>query len=83
MVQITVDQDACRGCEMCVEICPVDVYTFDDSKAKAVVSIPENCIACLSCMYVCPSEAIEMQDYHVVKNFYRDIEFSRRMERFL
>ena len=83
MVNINIDLDACRGCEMCVEICPVDVYTFDQESAKAAVAIPENCIACLSCVYLCPSEAIEMEDFHVVKNFYRDIEFSRRMEKFL
>ena len=32
---------------------------------------------------VCPSGALRHDDYHVVKNFYRDLVFSRRMERFL
>jgi Fe-S-cluster-containing hydrogenase component 2 len=43
----------------------------------------EDCIACLSCAYLCPSGALTHSDYPVVKNFYRDIDFSRRMEHFL
>ena len=43
----------------------------------------EDCIACLSCRYECPSGAISQTDYHVVKNFYRDLTFVKNMERFL
>ena len=82
-VKTEIREKACRGCEICVDICPLEVFTFDNEKQVAVVTKPDNCIACLSCNYGCPSGAIVQSGYHVVKNFYRDMEFSRRLERFL
>jgi len=38
---------------------------------------------CLSCAYLCPSGALDHTDDRVVRNFYRDLDFSQRMERFL
>lgn len=83
MVFVAIDQDACRGCRLCRDECPVQVIKFDDAQEKALVATPEDCIACLSCAYICPSGAIRLADYHVVKNFYRDTSFSRRAEKFL
>ena len=83
MVSMTVREDACRGCEMCVDVCPTDVLSFKTDNRKAVVERVEDCIACLSCSYLCPSGAISHESYHEVKNFYRDLDFSLRFERFL
>lgn len=82
-VEITVHEQACRGCEMCVDICPTKVFEFDGEKRLCTVSHAEDCIACLTCAYICPSGAITHDNYHMVKNFYRDIEFSKRMGKFL
>ena len=68
---------------MCVDICPTDVFRFDEAKKLAVVETIEDCIACMSCAYICPSKAFTHTDYYAVKNFYRDINFSRRVGRFL
>ena len=68
---------------MCVDVCPTDVFVFDSEAAKAKVAEVEDCIECLSCAYICPSGAITHTDYHVVKNFFRDVSFSRRIESFL
>jgi NAD-dependent dihydropyrimidine dehydrogenase PreA subunit len=83
MVRIEIDTRACRGCQMCVDICPTKVFDFDAAEAKARVREAADCIACLSCRYLCPSGAIAQEDYPVVKNFYRDLEFVGRLERFL
>lgn len=82
-VEISVHEQACRGCEMCVDVCPTRVFEFDAEKRLCVVKHAEDCIACLSCNYICPSGAITQSNYHVVKNFYRDLEFSKRMGKFL
>ncbi len=82
-VEIMVHDQACRGCEMCVEICPTKVFGFDEDKRLCTVEHAEDCIACLSCAYICPSGAITHGNYHQVKNFYRDVEFSKRMGKFL
>lgn len=83
MVQIEIREQACRGCRMCVDVCPTQVFEYDEAAHLARVRVREDCIACLSCAYLCPSGALTHADYPVVRNFYRDIDFSRRMERFL
>ncbi len=82
-VEITVHDQACRGCEICVDICPTKVFRFNEEKRLCEVDHAEDCIACLSCAYLCPSGAISHANYHAVKNFYRDREFSQRMGKFL
>jgi ferredoxin len=83
MLTMTIRDEACRGCEMCVDVCPTDVVEFNQSTKKATVKKVEDCIACLSCAYLCPSGAVTHENYHEVKNFYRDLDFSLRFERFL
>ena len=82
-VKIEIQESACRACRLCVEVCPTKVFTFDEGKARATLGEAEDCIACLSCAYDCPSGAIRHADYHEVKNFYRDLNFCQRMEKFL
>ncbi len=83
MLRIEIHDKACRGCQMCVDICPTDVFAFDDMTMKASVKTVEDCIACLSCSYLCPSHAITHFEYHITKNFYRDREFTDRIGKFL
>ncbi len=49
-----INQDDCIGCEICVEICPVDCIYMEDS--KAVIDL-KNCIRCGKCHEVCPQDA--------------------------
>lgn len=83
MLEMTINDKACRGCQLCLDVCPTECFSFDTNTGKAGVAIIENCIACLSCAFICPSGAINHKNIHEVKNFYRNIEFSRRMEKFL
>ena len=83
MVNIEIRTEACRGCQICSEICPLDVFHFDFNELVAKVKTPSNCIACLSCSYRCPSGAISLSNYHVVKNYYRDLSTSKRMGKIL
>jgi ferredoxin len=83
VLQIEIREQACRGCRMCVEVCPTKVFDYDEAKSVATLHEVQDCIACLSCAYLCPSGALTHADYPVVKNFYRDVAFSQRMERFL
>ena len=83
MLEMTIHDKACRGCRLCLDVCPTECFVFDEETQKAVVSSVDNCIACLSCAFICPAGAITHKDHHVVANFYRNIYFSRRMEKFL
>ncbi|OGT98373.1 MAG: ferredoxin [Geobacteraceae bacterium GWC2_48_7] len=82
-LDIAVHEQSCRGCELCIDICPTKVFELDEEKSLCVVKHVEDCIACLSCAYICPSNAISHTDYHAVKNFYRDAQFCQRMGKFL
>ena len=82
-LQIAVHEQSCRGCELCVDICPTKVFEMDKEKRSCSVKHVEDCIACLSCTFVCPSQAISHTDFHLVKNFYRDEDFCKKMEKFL
>ena len=83
MIRVEIREAGCRGCQMCVDVCPTDVFVFLEAEMRAVVQDEENCIGCLSCAFDCPSGAVTHADVPLVKNFYRDLEFQARMERFL
>ncbi len=83
MLEMTINDKACRGCQLCLDVCPTSCFSYDSVTCKAAVAIVENCIACLSCAFICPAGAITHHGHHEVKNFYRNIQFSRRMEKFL
>lgn len=80
---LTIKEDACRGCQFCIDICPTDVFTFDEAAFVARVREVDDCIACLSCAYICPSVAIDHQEFHVVQNYYRDLSYVKKLEKFL
>jgi 2-oxoglutarate ferredoxin oxidoreductase subunit delta len=57
--QHLINRDWCKGCGICVAMCPKDVLVLDgDDKAKA--AHPEKCIACKLCEKICPDLAIEV-----------------------
>ena len=83
MLELEIHEKSCRGCRFCIDVCPTECFVFDEENQKARVDNVKNCIACLSCGFVCPSGAIEHRNYPMVRNFYREVEFSKRMEKFL
>jgi len=83
MLEMTIKEKGCRGCRLCLDVCPTECFSFNEESGKAEVAQLANCIGCLSCDYICPSGAITHKNHHVVANFYRNIHFSRRMEKFL
>jgi Fe-S-cluster-containing hydrogenase component 2 len=58
---------------MCIDVCPTNVFVFDEEKRLCMVDHAEDCIACLTCAYVCPSGAITHDNYHLVKNWLSSI----------
>ncbi len=71
MPKIHLSEKGCRGCMLCVDICPVDVFEFNEEKNLAEVKRPDDCIGCLSCYYACPSQCIEITEVEHIRPFYR------------
>ncbi len=48
----------CKGCDICVAFCPVDVLEMKDFKVH--VARIEDCTECMLCEVRCPDFAIEV-----------------------
>ncbi len=62
--RIIVDEERCKGCELCTTVCPKDLIRMADTfNAKgyrpAVLVDPEgSCTGCAICAVICPDAAI-------------------------
>ncbi|WP_033168036.1 nitroreductase family protein [Clostridium sp. KNHs205] len=57
MSLITVDQEKCVACGLCVEECPTGVLKMESTGLQEV--LPQACLFCGHCVAVCPQEAID------------------------
>ena len=71
MAHVTIEERGCRGCTLCVDLCPVSVFEAQDELHKARVVREEDCIGCLSCFHVCPSQAVRVTDTEMLLPFHR------------
>jgi len=53
------DGAKCVGCRGCSEVCPQDVWGFDEDAGRAVFGDREACTACRACLVQCQSGAIQ------------------------
>lgn len=58
-----IDSDRCKGCGLCVEVCPKNVLELSGKvNAKgyfpAYQARPDDCIQCTICCIMCPDVAI-------------------------
>jgi len=58
--RVTVDQDKCKGCEECVEVCTAKVLEMQEGKSVPVND--EKCLGCESCCEVCEEGAIGVEE---------------------
>ena len=67
MAKITINENACKGCELCTAACPkkIIVMAADKLNAKgfhpAQVLEPDKCIGCGFCAVACPDVAITVE----------------------
>ncbi len=55
--RVTVFPNWCKGCGLCVALCPVKVLEQDE-EGRIVVAYPERCTACRWCELHCPDFAL-------------------------
>ena len=65
--KIELRQDWCKGCYLCIDICPVEgIFTrAGEIGAKGFQPVevnPEGCTGCLLCELLCPDLAITVEE---------------------
>jgi NAD-dependent dihydropyrimidine dehydrogenase PreA subunit len=60
MGKISLDRDRCKGCQHCIELCPVGVFAELDADRKTSFHDPETCFACRACVKQCPEQALSL-----------------------
>jgi 2-oxoglutarate ferredoxin oxidoreductase subunit delta len=62
-----IDNDTCKGCGLCVTVCPKNVLEISDKVNTkgyfpAFRARPEDCIYCAMCCTMCPDVAITISE---------------------
>jgi 2-oxoglutarate ferredoxin oxidoreductase subunit delta len=63
MPKVVIEEDRCKGCQLCVEFCPPKVLVMSTTlNARgffpAVLIDDARCTSCAACAIVCPDTAI-------------------------
>ena len=67
MAKVTINQDRCKGCGLCVSVCPRKVLALDTAKLNrkgynpSAPVRPEDCIGCAMCAMMCPDCVITVE----------------------
>lgn len=87
MPLVHLDTRGCRGCSLCVDYCPVQVFDRienpETNQYMAQVARTNDCMGCFACYHYCPSHCIQVTDVEVQRPFYRVDENVVFVERFL
>ncbi len=67
MAKVTFDTDRCKGCGLCVTVCPKKIIVLSKEKinrkghSPAEMTDQEKCIACAFCATMCPDCVITVE----------------------
>lgn len=67
--RVSFDQTRCKGCALCVSVCPVKILGIDTTKINkkgyhpSTVKEPEKCIGCANCATMCPDLVITVERF--------------------
>ena len=64
---VLVNGAACKGCGICIAMCPVKILSFSGKLNETGVRFPEvsnqeKCVKCGNCMIYCPDFAMVVTD---------------------
>ena len=65
-IHLTFQQDRCKGCGLCVTLCPKHILALDNTTNvkgyRPVVCTDETaCVGCASCAKICPDSIITIE----------------------
>ncbi len=66
MSYVEILTDVCKGCGLCVSVCPAGIMVLSPDAINArgyapvTITAMENCIGCASCARVCPDAVLSV-----------------------
>lgn len=82
MAEIYIDQSRCKGCDLCLRLCPKKVFEESQEievkgfKLRAPVKI-RDCSECGLCRYFCPEGAITLKEKSLLDEFWQKVQKMR------
>lgn len=78
---ISIDEEKCTGCSLCLKACPADSIMIAEKKAHLkpaqgnLLSTPgiSQCMACGDCAALCPADAITIKSSYRWTRFFKTI----------
>jgi 2-oxoglutarate ferredoxin oxidoreductase subunit delta len=68
MAKVTFREERCKGCGLCIPVCPAKIIVFDEKlnvKGYHPATVTEDnmgkCIGCASCAKMCPDVVIKVE----------------------
>lgn len=67
MNKVTFREERCKGCELCVSVCPKKIIRLSEDRLNAKgfrpaeITDQEKCIGCAFCATICPDVVIEVE----------------------
>ena len=67
MINLTIDEERCKGCGLCVRACPKLIIALAGQKLNAkgyhpaILTDADACTACAACARVCPDVVIRIE----------------------
>ena len=60
VVTLRIDEERCKGCRRCIEVCPRNVFILEAGKSR--ITDPDRCIECGACEANCEFGAVRVKE---------------------
>jgi len=57
---VYINYKKCTGCKICYEICPMDVFSWDEETDLPYLAHHDECQHCGDCYFDCPKKCIDI-----------------------
>jgi 2-oxoglutarate ferredoxin oxidoreductase subunit delta len=65
--KVIIDENKCKGCELCTTACPVKIVALDTNRINAkgyhpvAITDMDKCIGCANCATMCPDGVLTIE----------------------